>query len=117
MVRILLLYDHALLMLWPASERVGSHRSYAPHMPKVYEGLDYPADTRPQPSLGLLALQIRELYGVDGKTALTAAVLLDQGKATDSLTLLDAVQDERARMAEAEAAKRKARAAGNGGHS
>lgn len=78
-------------------------------MSKVFDGLDYPADQRPQASLGLLAIQIRDLYGVPGPTALAAAVLLDQGRAGPALMLLDQVIAEHQRMAEADAERKRAR--------
>ena len=73
-----------------------------------FAGLDYPVQQKPrwwrrrQPhiipstaAIGPLALDLCKVFKVSGKQALAAAVLLDQGRATDALDLLALAEDEK----------------------
>jgi hypothetical protein len=53
--------------------------------------------------IGQLALAIRDLTGVGGLLALSAAILIDQGKPSDGLATLADELDERRLAAEAKA--------------
>lgn len=81
----------------PPGDSANPHKS-------PYAGLDYPEGMRPRAGeLGRLALSIGKLYGVTGPHALAAAILLDQGRASNALELLAEVLAER----EVEDARRK----------
>ncbi len=55
-----------------------------------YAGLDYEYGVIPSTAaIGPLAQSLAALVGVSGMAALSAAILLDQGKSTDALDLLD----------------------------
>lgn len=78
-----------------------------------FAGLEYPVAinggaSRPHDSaaVGKLAISIRDLTGADGITALSAAILLDQGRASEALDLLAAAASTHA--VEVEARKRRA---------
>jgi len=68
-----------------------------------FDGLDYGgggslagvADRPRTAAIGPLAQAIRELTGCGGLTTLAAAVLIDQGRVTDALTLLSLEISER----------------------
>ena len=79
----------------------------APPLPtSPYAGLDYePGLNPPSEGIGDLALTLVKLFGVDGMTALTAAILLKKGEATAAM---DSLAAEIHRLADArDAAKAK----------
>lgn len=82
----------------------------SPPNPSPYAGLDYRPELTPSTaSLGPLAQSMAQLVGVGGMTALAAAILLDQGRATDALDLLGLEVERLAAEREAAQAERRQR--------
>lgn len=84
-----------------------------PPAPSPFHGFDYPSHeafglVRPTRSdaIGRLAIDLQQLAGVGGIDALSAAILLDQGRAEEALDLLTGCAADLAN--EADEKKRKA---------
>jgi hypothetical protein len=92
--------------VFPVSVYLALMSDDAPASASPFAGLDYPnhggeyVHTPNTAALGRLAIDIRELTGIGGETAIAAATLLDRGRVTDALDMIAAVRKAKTEQAE-----------------